>query len=192
MNCSASESSMMKYFDGEYNDIENAQFKQHLKGCKKCSEEFESLKAVFGYLETKVDIEPPPDFEAAVMNRINALEQARREKTERALVIIYWAATLALGALFTLFVFDAGEVFLKLLLQVGNGFGIMSEIDGVLKIFYGIFEGIFEVLLEIGIVISNIYQYIIAAAILLLVMIKNDFGASRRKMQANTNRTSTK
>lgn len=70
MKCSESQNHMMKFFDKEINDIEEAQFRQHLKTCTKCSEEFFSMRDIFADLEQETAIEPPEDFELQVMNRI--------------------------------------------------------------------------------------------------------------------------
>jgi hypothetical protein len=60
----------MKFFDKEMNDIEEAQLKQHLKTCTKCSNEFTSLKEIFDYIEKDTDVEPPENFELQVMTRL--------------------------------------------------------------------------------------------------------------------------
>ncbi|HEX2926181.1 MAG TPA: hypothetical protein VHP38_07980 [Ruminiclostridium sp.] len=70
MKCSESQDYMMKFFDKNINDIEEAQLKQHIKSCTKCSEEFLSLKEIFTEIEQDSAIEPPEDFELQVMNRI--------------------------------------------------------------------------------------------------------------------------
>lgn len=70
MKCSESQNYMMKFFDREINDIEEAQFKQHLKTCTKCSQEFLSMRDIFADMEQDTAIEPPEDFELQVMNRI--------------------------------------------------------------------------------------------------------------------------
>ena len=70
MKCEESQNFIMKYFDRELNDIEEAQLKQHLKVCKNCSDEFESLKEIFNVIEQGLEIEPPEDFERQVMYRI--------------------------------------------------------------------------------------------------------------------------
>lgn len=70
MNCNQSQDTMMKFFDKDINDIEEAQLKNHLKTCKICSEEFKSLKEIFLDIEQIPEIEPPEDFELQVMNRI--------------------------------------------------------------------------------------------------------------------------
>lgn len=70
MKCVDSKNYIMKFFDRELNDIEEAQLKQHLKTCKDCSEEFNSLKEIFDIVELEPEIEPPEDFEIQVMSRI--------------------------------------------------------------------------------------------------------------------------
>lgn len=75
MKCVDSQNLIMKFFDRELNDIEEAQLKQHLKTCKKCSENFNSLKEIFNIVEQDPGIEPPEDFEAQVMYRITNEEK---------------------------------------------------------------------------------------------------------------------
>ncbi len=70
MKCNEAQAYMMKFFDKNLNDIEEAQFKQHLKNCKECSEEFLSLKEIFSEIEQDSVIEPPEDFELQVMSRL--------------------------------------------------------------------------------------------------------------------------
>ncbi|MGI6778807.1 MAG: anti-sigma factor family protein [Acetivibrionales bacterium] len=80
MNCSLSRNHMMKCFDGEHNDIEDAYFKQHLKACQHCREEFEEMKKVFDILETITQVQPPENFETEVMEKIGVLENKREKK----------------------------------------------------------------------------------------------------------------
>lgn len=70
MKCNEAQDYMMKYFDKNINDIEEAQLRQHMKYCTKCSEEFLSLKEIFTDIEQDSVIEPPEDFELQVMSRI--------------------------------------------------------------------------------------------------------------------------
>lgn len=70
MKCNESRDYMMKFFDKNINDIEEAQFKQHIKSCTKCSEEFSALREIFSEIEQDSAIEPPEDFELQVMSRI--------------------------------------------------------------------------------------------------------------------------
>lgn len=70
MKCNEAQSYMMKFFDKNINDIEEAQLKQHFKSCKKCADEFLCLKEIFSEIEKDSEIEPPEDFELQVMNRL--------------------------------------------------------------------------------------------------------------------------
>ncbi|MDF2984793.1 MAG: hypothetical protein K0R50_303 [Eubacterium sp.] len=70
MKCNESQVLMMKFFDRNINDIEEALLKQHIRTCTKCSEEFLSLKEIFSEIEQDSAIEPPEDFELQVMSRI--------------------------------------------------------------------------------------------------------------------------
>jgi predicted anti-sigma-YlaC factor YlaD len=70
MKCNEAQDYMMKFFDKNINDIEEAQLRQHMKNCTQCSEEFSSLKEIFSEIEQDSSIEPPKDFELQVMSRI--------------------------------------------------------------------------------------------------------------------------
>jgi len=88
MKCNVSQNYMMKFFDKEINDIEEAQLKQHLKTCTNCSKEFFSLKDIFADIEQDSEIEPPRDFELQVMSRIeNETTMYRKNSEESAFVV---------------------------------------------------------------------------------------------------------
>lgn len=72
MTCNNAQTLMMKYFDKNINDIEEAQLKQHIKTCNNCTQEFTSLKDIFDLVEADncEKILPPADFEVQVMSRI--------------------------------------------------------------------------------------------------------------------------
>ena len=72
MTCNNAQTLMMKYFDKNINDIEEAQLKQHIKTCNNCTQEFTSLKDIFDLVEadTCEQIAPPADFEVRVMDRL--------------------------------------------------------------------------------------------------------------------------
>jgi len=88
MNCKSYGDLMMKYFDGDCNDIEFAQLKLHMKTCKTCAEEFENLGVVMAGLNQYTSPEPPQDFEVQVMNRINTLEYASKRKFKNMLTLL--------------------------------------------------------------------------------------------------------
>lgn len=87
MKCNDSQNFMMKFFDREINDIEEAQLKQHLKTCTNCTKEFSGLKEIFADVELVSDIEPPKDFEFQVMSRIeNEIEMYKKPSEESTFV----------------------------------------------------------------------------------------------------------
>ncbi|HEX3028226.1 MAG TPA: zf-HC2 domain-containing protein [Clostridia bacterium] len=98
MNCSIAQECMMRYFDGNLNDIETAQFRQHLKTCQKCKEDFESMKEIFDNLGEDFAAEPPDDFEIQVMEKIAIVEANRKKKSARFIAFLYSFAALMLLA----------------------------------------------------------------------------------------------
>lgn len=141
MNCITSNDLIMKYYDGGANDLEKAQLKQHLKTCKKCSEEFESLKEIFNCLQEDNQIEPPKDFEEQVMKKVNMYEISRRKKVDSFLMIIYGITLLMLAALTVTFVLKIKDM--RILQSIGEiesiqditylAYGIVKQAAGYLK-----------------------------------------------------------
>ncbi|WHH58369.1 zf-HC2 domain-containing protein [Petroclostridium sp. X23] len=70
MKCSEVNEMMMKFFDGETNDIDHYYFKQHLKSCPDCAEQYAVLSEVIGFMEEQPLLDPPEDFEECVMQSI--------------------------------------------------------------------------------------------------------------------------
>lgn len=89
MKCSEVNEIMMKYFDGEINDIDFYYFKQHLKSCPACSEQYTIMSEVLGYMEKQPSMDPPEDFEACVMESIKVLPVSRKSFIRMPLSILY-------------------------------------------------------------------------------------------------------
>jgi len=167
VNCSSFRELMMKHFDGDFNDIENARMKQHLKHCKECMYEFEDLKSIFSVIEMSGDVTPPEDFEQAVMSRIYSLESARMKRMSVVLVIIYNLAVLV--AIGILMLFASGleslaaleasmnETAEELYISAGELFQTFS---GIISLFYQTFMQL----------IDMYYHYIIFAIAALLTI----------------------
>jgi len=102
MKCYDSQNYMMKFFDRNLNDIEEAQLKQHLKICKNCSNEFVSLKEIFAVVEQDSEIEPPEDFERQVMCRIKN-ETDMYKKTSEGSAFVYNILLVAVSFVFVIF-----------------------------------------------------------------------------------------
>jgi len=154
MKCNDSQNFIMKYFDRELNDIEEAQMKQHLKVCKNCSDEFESLKEIFNVIEQGPEIEPPEDFERQVMYRIEHETEMYRKSTANN-NFVYGILLIALSFIFVISLggtlceslrtpvnimqlFDTASIYLKDFFSaaVSMGRGIVIAVVGVAASIY--------------------------------------------------------
>lgn len=177
MNCQTSNDYIMKYFDGEINDIEEAQFRQHLKTCSKCSEEFKCMSEIFGSLEAANTVEPPEGFEASVMEKVDKVVLARREKNSRMLVLLYNAATVVSIILLMVFVADLKQVSVfNAFEKIGQYFGSFTSAAGaVLGVVGDIFQllaGVVGVILDVSVSVVKSYYYIFVTLIGLLLAIQ--------------------
>jgi|GEM_PF-627239 len=144
MNCEAAKEYIMKYFDGDQNGPEELQFRQHLKTCASCSEEFNCMEAIFRTLETKEEIEPPENFEALVMDKVNVIEKERKEKSENRIVWLYNGATLLSIVLLLVFVADLKQVSVFSAFQkIGEYFNSFSSAAAAVA---GVVQDLFELL----------------------------------------------
>lgn len=101
MKCNNSQNYMMKFFDRDLDDIEEAQLKQHLKICSNCSEEFVTLKEIFADIEQSSEIEPPEDFECQVMSRIEK-ETTMYKNTSEESISVYDILLIAVTFIFVI------------------------------------------------------------------------------------------
>lgn len=177
MNCRLSRDYMMRYFDGEYNDIESAQLKQHLKSCTGCRAEFEEMKKVFSFLETGTEVQPPENFEADVMARLDLMESKREKSTARALIFLYNIATLVSIVLLVFFVtrtvsldFFAGPA------QEGIDVNFISTafmyLYGLFKGIYSLITGVFRLFYQAGSILIETYYYYFVALFTVIVFIQ--------------------
>jgi len=177
MNCEISKDYMMKYFDGERNDIEEARFRQHLKNCGRCSEEFNCMAEIFSSLETADTVEPPEDFEIRVMEKVNAVENARRENSSRMLVLLYNAATVVSIILLMVFVADIRQgglvsAFESIREYFGSFSGILAAVFGVIEDVFSLLAGVVSVIIQVFISIVKTYYYIFVVLVLLLLAVQ--------------------
>lgn len=177
MNCETSKEYIMKYFDGEHNDIEEAQFRQHLKTCVNCSEEFNCMEAIFTTLETKTDIEPPANFEAMVMDKVAVIEKDRKEKVSKQIVWVYNAATLLSIILLLVFVADLKQVSVfSAFIKIGEYFSSFSSaaaaVVGVVQDLFGLIGNALLAVLDVAFSIVKSYYFVFLALILMLFVIQ--------------------
>ncbi len=177
MNCETSKNYSMKYFDGDLNDLEEVQFREHLKSCRSCSDEFACMEALFTTLGEQPDIEPPANFEALVMDKVNVIEQKRNEKNSKQIVLIYNAATLLSIILLLIFVADLKHVSVFSAFEtIGEYFSSFSSaaaaVLGVVQDLFGLIGGAIMVVLDVAVSIFKSYYYVFLALVILLLGIQ--------------------
>lgn len=177
MNCQTSNDYMMKHFDGEASDIEEAQFRQHLKTCEKCSEEFACMSDIFGSLKESDIVEPPEDFEKRVMEKVEKVELARRENNSRMLVLLYNAATVVSIILLLVFVADLKQVsvfsaFEKIGQYLGSFTSAAAAVFGVVGAIFRLLGGVIGVIIDVAVSVVKSYYYIFITLIGLLFAIQ--------------------
>jgi hypothetical protein len=181
MNCQISEEYMMRYFDKDINDIEQAQLKQHLKSCKTCNESFENLSKVLKIVEEEGSVEPPENFEACIMEKISAAGSLHKRRVERILFAIYWLATVALGILMFVVLLNAREELLKSLEPTANSSGVMTVIYFIVQKFYGALDLVMDGFTKISSVFSSLYIYLAAVLTVAYMITKPGIFKSKNK-----------
>lgn len=173
MNCKLSDEYMMKYFDGELNDIENAQLRQHMKTCKRCSQEFGGLDEIVKMLETDSLIEPPEDFEMKVMEKISTLEVSRSKATSRGLVLLYNFTTLVSVVLLLVFVAGLKEI------NLFGAFSSFSDFTAGIYAFatdaFNMVWGIVKAFIQVAVILVKTYYYVFITLLALLLAVQKTF-----------------
>lgn len=176
MNCRQAQDFTMKYFDGDLNDIENAQLKQHLKVCKNCCSDFKNMSEVMEFLKIR-EIEPPQDFEASVMEKVYSLEVVRKKRTDAVLTVLYSVTgmlLLLLGLIISvnlngLTIFEAAE-------QFGNSLsswsGFVFVLYNIFKVFYNMVSDVMGIFLQVVIALTKTYYYVFLSLLLMLFVIQ--------------------
>jgi len=180
MNCKSSNEYMMKYLDGNLNDIEHAQMKQHLKGCKACSDEFKDLDEIFSFLETTSIVEPPEDFEVNVMKKVNRLEAERKRKTSMGLVFLYHFTAVISFVLLIVFAIGLKEVsIIKVVEQVSGYFtsfsSMLSALYNAAEQIYNVASDIVSVLIQVTVAIFKTYYYVFITLLAMLLAVQKVF-----------------
>jgi len=180
MNCEQSQELMMKYFDGNLNDIENQKFKQHLMMCEKCREDFEQLDGILNSIGDAIAVEPPQDFEENVMEKVHAFELERRKKTGKILMLLYNMTAVASVALLIVFFAGTREITMPEILKIIKlcaGFlaGTGSAMLSVLTAFFSLVTGVVRTLFHVFFSILTDYYYIVLTLMAILVAIQKMF-----------------
>jgi len=177
MNCETANEYIMKYFDGEISEAEELQFREHLKNCGSCRDEFNCMKAIFTTLENKTEIEPPDDFEAKVMEKIAAIEEQKREKSARMIVWLYNGATTLSIILLMVFVADMKQVsvfsaFERLRDYFSSFSGTTAAIIGAVRDIFGLLANAAAAVAGVVFSLVKSYYYVFIALFLILFIIQ--------------------
>lgn len=73
MKCDRYHNLLMRYFDHELDGHEQEALDQHLHSCPRCRALRDDLAGILNTLESVVMVEPEPDLERLVMNRVMSL-----------------------------------------------------------------------------------------------------------------------
>lgn len=170
MNCNASNDYIMKYFDGEINDIENEQLKQHLKFCKKCNEDFKALNEIIGCIEEDILVEPPADFEANIINRVCALEASKKTLTNRIVIALYIVAAIALIGITSMFVNSIQNIdAIYVLKEIGEFLGFASSIAFILLDIANLILRLFDEMIRAFVKQFGLYCVFISGFVMFIV-----------------------
>lgn len=177
MNCELSEKYMMEHFDGELDDMEEVQLMRHIKSCSSCHDAFTNMKDIFAAIEAPAEIEPPNNFVAMVMEKVSVIENERKEKDSRRIVLVYNAATLLSIVLLLLYVADLKQVsVLNAFEQIGSYFNSFSSVTaavfGVVEDILGLIGGALLVVFDVAFTIFRSYYYVFIALVVLLFAIR--------------------
>ncbi len=178
MNCEMSKNHLMKYFDGDLTEVEEVQFRQHLKGCSSCSDEFICMEAIFSTLGKQTEeVEPPANFEAMVMEQVGVIEKQRSEKTSKQLVLLYNGATLLSIVLLLVFVADLKQVSIfgaveKIQEYFTSFSSVTTAVFGVVQDIFRLIAGALYVVIEVAFTIVKNYYYVFLALIVMLFAIQ--------------------
>jgi uncharacterized membrane protein YiaA len=172
----------MKYFDGSVNDLEKQELKQHLKTCKKCCDEFESLKDIFNCLEEEDNhIEPPVDFEERVMEKVNEYETSRRKKVDGFLMLIYGITVLILGVFTVVF---------AIRIKGSGTLESFASIDGIQNMLWGVLYFIHDALKQLGAYLKDmqneiVYYYVFVVGLVVYLIMQK--ASSNKEKNVNEN-----
>ncbi|HHW48711.1 MAG TPA: hypothetical protein GXX14_08870 [Clostridiaceae bacterium] len=180
MNCEQSQELMMKYFDGNLNDIESRQFKQHLVVCGKCNEDFKKLDSILNSLENAAIAEPPQDFEANVMEKVRAFEMEEKKKTGNMLMLLYNLTAVISVALMVAFFAGTRGITLPESLKLADIYArsLAGTISAVLSALTAVLSLVTEVagtLFQVGFSIIIDYYYVFLTLMAILVAIQKMF-----------------
>jgi predicted anti-sigma-YlaC factor YlaD len=180
MNCNTCKEYIMKYFDGEKAIAQDEQFKKHLDACQECRDEFNCMETIFSSIEEQTAAEPPENFEAMVMEKVNLYEKQRSKRNSTLIVLAYNAATLLSIVLLLVYVADIKNFdFSAAFDQIRN---YMSSFSSATEAVFGVVGDISRLLgnailtvVKAAFTVVRSYYYVFLALITMLFAIEKLF-----------------
>lgn len=171
MNCEQAGLFMMKFFDGEYNELEYIEFEEHLKCCKKCALDFANMKKVLSAVETDALIEPPENFESDVMAKVSRIKRAKQQKSKKWIVILYKTAAVICVFLLATLMYGKNLLDVSNMIEQMDAYAVplKSLIHVVLTIIMVLPDSVadtLQILNQVATAIVQEYVYVFAAPIL--------------------------
>lgn len=180
MNCKEYQESMMQYLDGDLNDIESAQLKQHLKSCPECSREYEEVGHILKMLETDSIIEPPLDFEEKVMERVRTVQPQWLKISDRTMRFLYGFTSfllILLLSMFTVYMFTEG-----VFKSVTESFGPLNSVSDFFTsvgnasmALWKIVSDLAKTIFMSALLVAKTYYYLIIMGLVILFAIQWTF-----------------
>lgn len=181
MDCEKASELMMKYFDHDINDIENAQLKIHLKDCDICRSGFEALsQALADVEEDALNILPKEGFEKRVMFKISTFEKEKEKDYERTLAFLYTTATIAITFIgLFIFMVSQDEKLYHMWQSIKEIFGPVNSFSGfmlgITQIGVAIAKAVYVGVTQLLRMILVQYSYIVVAFLLMIFGLQQSY-----------------
>ncbi|NLY43701.1 MAG: hypothetical protein GX066_06995 [Clostridiaceae bacterium] len=183
MKCIEANEVMMKYFDGELNDIDTYHLKQHIRNCSVCGEQYSLLSDAIDYIESQPLLEPRDGFEECVMREIDQVFIKKKGFPKISLHLFYAAASaifLMIMVWMVIFLHSISSLdFVGVVLNSGSTIDVLNKIlvaaessyktvmivgNSVFDIYYVLLRNYYDLLLSVTAI--SVITYIMSTRVL--------------------------
>jgi hypothetical protein len=169
MKCDRYQDMIMRHFDHVLIEEERKQLVQHIESCQHCRALMDDLQGIMQTLETSPQVEPPPDLEKLVMNRIQSLPASTENSSNNFLKALYGSISIAAVMLASAFTLGLHEDSIPSIISHGAT-GLFSFLENVwnFQIVYNLLSGVFpQIISSISKTIQAVYIIAGFAAIIM-------------------------
>ncbi|MCG8502453.1 MAG: hypothetical protein MJB12_18880 [Firmicutes bacterium] len=158
MKCSEANEWMMKYFDGEINDLNLYRLKQHMKSCSVCSMQHRTMSEIIECMGEQPLLEPPEDFEDCVMNAVHKDAAFRKHflKTPLKVMLALLGSALLIMTVWTLLILQSVPLLELIGTMIRNGLSV-NLFNSILEVF----QNGYKTVVIIGDSILNVYYILL-------------------------------